>query len=79
MSQQTFIKPDDIVSTLQSYQLVQYWKGQYIVNPNSRLLEEHAKQIQAQVEKRLVKFKPESMNYVPKVWDIPTYDDIDGE
>eukprot|EP01047_Picozoa_sp_COSAG01_P068652 COSAG01_NODE_9970_length_2288_cov_11.761207_4_plen_57_part_00 len=28
MSQQTFIKPDDIVSTLQSYQLVQYWKGQ---------------------------------------------------
>ena len=79
MSQQTFIKQDDIVSTLQSLKLVQYWKGQYIVNPNSRLLEEHAKQIQAQVEKRLVKFKPESMNYVPKVWDIPTYDDIDGE
>ena len=28
MSQQTFIKQDDIVSTLQSYNLVQYWKGQ---------------------------------------------------
>jgi len=28
MSQQTFIKPDDIITTLQSYQLVQYWKGQ---------------------------------------------------
>lgn len=103
MSQKTFIKQDDIVSTLQSYQLVQYWKGQvsscmlvfahfvvcsvvylwlqYIVNPNSRLLEEHAKQIQAAVAKRLIKFKPDCLKYTPRVWEVrcsrpllPAYD-----
>jgi hypothetical protein len=49
--------------------------AQYIVNPNSRLLEEHAKTIQAQVAKRLVKFKPEALNYTPRVWELPSYDD----
>jgi hypothetical protein len=49
MSARTFIKQEDIVWTLQALGLVQYWKGQYIVNPNSRSLEEQAKAVRSRV------------------------------
>eukprot|EP01047_Picozoa_sp_COSAG01_P068651 COSAG01_NODE_9970_length_2288_cov_11.761207_3_plen_85_part_00 len=50
--------------------------AQYIVNPNSRLLEEHAKQIQAHVAKRLVRFKPECLNYTPRVWEVRVFSSL---
>lgn len=70
MSARTYIKEADIVTTLQSLNLVQYWRGQYIVNPNSRLLEEHAKAVEASLAKRLVRVKPECLSYTPRIWEL---------
>lgn len=70
MSARTFIKEADIVTTLQSLDLVHYWKGQYVVNPASRKLEEHAKAVQASLEKRLVRVKSECLSYTPRVWEL---------
>ena len=47
---------------------------QYIVNPNSRLLEEHAKAVQTSLEKRLVRVKPECLSYQPRIWELPNYE-----
>ena len=39
----TAIKPDDIISTLQSLNLIKYWKGQHIISVTPKIIEEHLK------------------------------------
>ncbi len=39
----TAIKPDDIVSTLQSLNLIKYWKGQHIISVTAKVIEDHSK------------------------------------
>ena len=34
-------KPGDIISTLQSLNLVKYWKGEHVICVTSKLIEEH--------------------------------------
>eukprot|EP00873_Tetraselmis_striata_P035272 jgi/Tetstr1/455536/TSEL_042358.t1 len=48
ISQMTAIRADDIVSTLQSLNLIKYWKGQHIISVTPRVLEEHLKVVNGQ-------------------------------
>jgi histone acetyltransferase MYST1 len=43
LSKMTAIKPDDIISTLQSLNLIKYWKGQHIISVTPKIIEEHLK------------------------------------
>eukprot|EP00118_Oscarella_pearsei_P010111 m.60699 g.60699 ORF g.60699 m.60699 type:complete len:88 (+) comp34943_c0_seq2:2385-2648(+) len=42
----TSITQDDIISTLQSLNMVKYWKGQHVVCVTPKLIEEHLKSSQ---------------------------------
>lgn len=37
----TSIKPDDIITTLQSLGLIKYWKGQHLISVSPKIIEEH--------------------------------------
>lgn len=39
MSQMTAIKTEDIISTLQSLNLIKYWKGQHIISVTPKVIE----------------------------------------
>jgi histone acetyltransferase MYST1 len=43
ISEMTSIKTEDIISTLQSLNLIKYWKGQHIICVTPKILEEHLK------------------------------------
>ena len=43
LSQMSAIKTEDIISTLQSLNLIKYWKGQHVICVTPRLIEEHLK------------------------------------
>jgi len=43
ISEMTSIKTEDIISTLQSLNLIKYWKGQHIISVTPKVLEEHSK------------------------------------
>uniref|UniRef100_A0A674GRK7 Histone acetyltransferase n=1 Tax=Taeniopygia guttata TaxID=59729 RepID=A0A674GRK7_TAEGU len=46
LSQMTSITQTDIISTLQSLNMVKYWKGQHVICVTPRLVEEHLKSAQ---------------------------------
>jgi histone acetyltransferase MYST1 len=41
ISEMTAIKVEDIISTLQSLNMVKYWKGQHIIAVTQRLIDKH--------------------------------------
>lgn len=43
ISAMTAIKTEDIISTLQSLNLIKYWKGQHIISVTPKIIEEHLK------------------------------------
>lgn len=43
ISAMTAIKTEDIISTLQSLNLIKYWKGQHIISVTPKVIEEHLK------------------------------------
>ena len=43
ISDMTAIKTEDIISTLQSLNLIKYWKGQHIISVTPKIIEEHLK------------------------------------
>jgi hypothetical protein len=45
-SQMTSISQNDIISTLQSLNMVKYWKGQHVICVTPKLVEEHLKSAQ---------------------------------
>lgn len=45
-SQMTSITQHDIISTLQSMNMVKYWKGQHVICVTPKLVEEHLKSAQ---------------------------------
>ncbi|CAM6102530.1 unnamed protein product [Calypogeia fissa] len=45
LSSMTAIRTDDIISTLQSLNLIKYWKGQHIISVSSKVVEEHLKNV----------------------------------
>ncbi|KAH3767691.1 HAM group protein [Pelomyxa schiedti] len=48
ISQKTSIKTEDIISTLQSLNLIRYWKGQHIISITPKVIEEHYKSLARQ-------------------------------
>jgi len=65
----TSIKPEDIISTLQSLHLIKYWKGQYIISVTPKVVEEHVRNFQRksrQVEPSALHWVPPSTTEKPK-------------
>lgn len=65
LSQMTSITQSDIISTLQSLNMVKYWKGQHVICVTPKLVEEHLKS--AQYKKPPITGKPMSRQNVSKL------------
>jgi len=63
ISDMTAIKTEDIISTLQSLNLIKYWKGQHIISVSPKILDEHLK-LQS---KSQVKIIPSLIHWAPTV------------
>jgi len=62
--EQTSIKKDDAISTLQSMNLINYYKGQYIICLQKELLDKHEKEL----GKRKIRIDPRCLHWTPKDW-----------
>ena len=62
-SARTSIRPDDIISTLQSLSLLKWWKGQHIISVTPKLIEEHLRACRA--HNRALDVDPSRLNWVP--------------
>ncbi len=60
----TSIKKEDLISTLQHLQLINYYKGQYIITLSHEVLETHDKAMQ----KRKIRIDPKCLHWQPKDW-----------
>lgn len=61
ISDMTAIKTEDIISTLQSLNLIKYWKGQHIISVTPKVIEEHLKAS----SKQTVKIEPKNIHWAP--------------
>jgi len=61
ISQMTSIKTEDIISSLQSLNIIKYWKGQHIISVTSKLLDEHLKT----TTKNSLKIEPNQIHWAP--------------
>ncbi|KAL2650872.1 hypothetical protein R1flu_019000 [Riccia fluitans] len=48
LSSMTAVRNDDIISTLQSLNLIKYWKGQHIISVSAKIIDEHLKNVGTQ-------------------------------
>lgn len=48
ISEMTAIRGDDIIKTLESLNLIKYWKGDHIISVTPRIIEEHLKTVTMQ-------------------------------
>ena len=62
--EQTSIKKEDVISTLQKLNLINYYKGQYILTLNQDLIEKHKKEM----NKRLLRIDSRALHWTPKDW-----------
>ena len=60
----TSIKKEDLISTLQHLQLINYYKGQYIITLSQEVIETHQKSM----SKRKVRIDPKALHWQPKDW-----------
>ncbi|XP_045774019.1 histone acetyltransferase Tip60 isoform X3 [Maniola jurtina] len=60
----TSIKKEDVISTLQNLNLINYYKGQYIVSVNQETIQQHEKAM----EKKLLRIDPKCLHWTPKDW-----------
>ncbi|XP_053608195.1 histone acetyltransferase Tip60 isoform X3 [Plodia interpunctella] len=60
----TSIKKEDVISTLQNLNLINYYKGQYIISVNKELIQQHEKAM----EKRTLRIDPKCLHWTPKDW-----------
>eukprot|EP00697_Spironema_sp_BW2_P017521 gnl/Spiro4/9220_TR4855_c0_g1_i1.p1 gnl/Spiro4/9220_TR4855_c0_g1~~gnl/Spiro4/9220_TR4855_c0_g1_i1.p1 ORF type:complete len:405 (+),score=53.16 gnl/Spiro4/9220_TR4855_c0_g1_i1:76-1290(+) len=61
ISSLTAIKTEDIVSTLQSLNLIKYWKGQHVISVSPKVIEEHLQQNC----KQTLKVDPNKLHWTP--------------
>jgi len=61
ISNMTSIRTEDVISTLQSLQLIRYWKGQHIISITPKALEEHLKVY----SKQTTKIEPKNIHWAP--------------
>ncbi len=62
--EQTSIKKEDVISTMQKLSLIAYYKGQYILTLNKDLMEKHKKEM----GKRSLRIDPNCLHWTPKDW-----------
>lgn len=62
LSQMSAIKPEDIIGTLQSLNLIKYWKGQHVICVTPKLIEEHLK---SAPKKDTVEIDPARLKWTP--------------
>ena len=62
--ERTSIKKDDVISTLQKLNLINYYKGQYILTLNKELVGKHVKEM----NKRKLRIDPKALHWTPKDW-----------
>lgn len=60
----TSIKKEDVVSTLQNLNLINYYKGQYIISINRETVANHI----SAMEKRKLRIEPKYLHWTPKDW-----------
>merc|ERR1719282_317680 len=62
--ERTSIKKEDAISTLQKLNLINYYKGQYILTLNKELVGKHMKEM----NKRKLRIDPKALHWTPKDW-----------
>nr|XP_053649930.1 histone acetyltransferase KAT5-like isoform X1 [Cherax quadricarinatus] len=62
--EQTSIKKEDVISTLTNLELINYYRGQYILTLNKDLVESHRKIM----EKRKIRIDSKYLHWTPKDW-----------
>lgn len=60
----TSIKKEDVISTLQNLNLINYYKGQYIVCINRETIDQHRKAM----DKRKIRIDSSCLHWTPKDW-----------
>lgn len=60
----TSIKKEDVISTLQNLNLINYYKGQYIIALNKEIIDSHSKAM----ESRTIRIDPKCLHWTPKDW-----------
>ncbi|XP_045526647.1 histone acetyltransferase Tip60 isoform X5 [Pieris brassicae] len=60
----TSIKKEDVISTLQNLNLINYYKGQYIISVNQETVQQHQKAM----ERKLLRIDPKCLHWTPKDW-----------
>ena len=63
LSKMTSIKPDDIIVTLQSLNLIKYWKGQHILSVTPKIIEEHLRKSSQQPQN----VDPDKLHWAPNL------------
>ncbi|KXJ27871.1 histone acetyltransferase KAT8 [Exaiptasia diaphana] len=63
LSAMTSITQEDIISTLQSLNMVKYWKGQHVICVTPKLVEEHVKS--SQYRKPVLTVDPDCLRWAP--------------
>ena len=64
LAEMTSIKKDDLISTLQHLNLINYYKGQYIITLTRDAIDSHNRA----VAKRKIKIDPKCLHWQPKDW-----------
>ncbi|KAK3597337.1 hypothetical protein CHS0354_034579 [Potamilus streckersoni] len=64
ISELTSIKKEDVISTLQHINLINYYKGQYVITLTKDLLDSHFRSM----SKRKVRIDPKCLHWQPKDW-----------
>ncbi len=62
--EQTSIKKEDVISTMQKLNLIAYYKGQYILTISRELVEKHDREM----GKRALRIDPNCLHWTPKDW-----------
>ncbi|VDD95101.1 unnamed protein product [Enterobius vermicularis] len=65
LSEETSIRREDIISTLQHLNLYKYYKGQYVIVLSNELIEAHNRRLQ---EKRQIRINPAKLHFTPRDW-----------
>lgn len=60
----TAIKKDDVISTMQTLNLINYYRGQYVLTLNEDLKSRHEKE----KAKRKIRIDPSALHWTPKDW-----------
>jgi len=69
LSAMLMFREDDIVSALQSLNLIKYWKGQHIISSSPKIVEEHLKSFQKNsiTARSRLEFNPDLLTWTPPV------------